>query len=82
MAKAREHAGPYRGLATVAITLRSGRSSNNRPTFSHDPVMRCATAGCVLLYADEPMQSLSGGKLDAVGFTLSVINRFRRLLPA
>jgi hypothetical protein len=35
----------------------------------------------VLLYLDQPMQSLGGGKLNAVGVTFSTINRFRRLAP-
>jgi hypothetical protein len=44
--------------------------------------MRRTTAGCILLYADQPMQSLGSGKLNAFGFTLSMVNRFFRFLPA
>jgi hypothetical protein len=43
--------------------------------------MSCATSWRVLLDFPQPMQSLSGGKLNAVGVTLSTVNHFRWLLP-
>jgi hypothetical protein len=69
-------------LLRDAAVVKSGRPSDHSPSFANDPVMRCSTAGRILLDADQPMQSLSRGKLDAVGVTLSMIDRFHRRLPA
>lgn len=69
-------------IPATVITLKSDRPADHRPSLSYHPVMRCTTAGRILLCADQPMQSLGGGKLNAIGFTLSMVDGFRWLLPA
>ena len=73
-----EEIGSMRRYAAVG---RSGWPADQRPGLCYYPVMSYATRRCVLLGLHQPMQSLSGGKRDAVSVTLSTVNRFRRLLP-
>jgi hypothetical protein len=41
-----------------------------------------AARRCALLGFDQPVQSFSGGELDAVGIAFSAVYRLDRFLPA